>query len=306
MIGAEEMTERLLTKEEYFSPGHRACIGCGEALAMRLIAKALGENVIIVNATGCSEIIASALPTTSWKVPWIHTLFENASSVASGIESGIKALERKGKRKKAKVVAFGGDGATSDIGLQSLSGALERGHDLLYVCFDNEAYMNTGIQRSSSTPYGAWTTTAPSGKASIGQKTWKKNMPEIIAAHHIPYVATASPSYPYDLIDKAQKALAIDGPAYLHVYAACPTGWRCKTDITIRLGRLAVETGIFPLYEVEDGKYKMTIDPDELKPVKEYLKLQRRFAHLTDELIDEIQEKVTMDYQSLKEKVEGE
>jgi len=302
---AEEMTRRFVTGDENFSPGHRACIGCGEALAMRQVVKALGNNIILVNATGCSEIIASALPTTSWKIPWIHTLFENTASVASGIESALKVLERKGKRKKAKVVAFAGDGGTSDIGLQALSGALERGHDLLYVCFDNEAYMNTGIQRSSSTPYGAWTTTAPTGKMSIGQKTWKKNMPAIVVAHDIPYMATACPSYPFDLMDKVKKAVAVEGPSYLHVYAVCPTGWRCKTNITIRLGKLAVQTGVFPLYEVEGGKYKMSVDPSELTPIKDYLKIQGRFRHLSDEVIEEIQKKVTEDYQRLKEKVEG-
>lgn len=302
---AEEMTRRFVTGDENFSPGHRACIGCGEALAMRQVVKALGNNIILVNATGCSEIIASALPTTSWKIPWIHTLFENTASVASGIESALKVLERKGKRKKAKVVAFAGDGGTSDIGLQALSGALERGHDLLYVCFDNEAYMNTGIQRSSSTPYGAWTTTAPTGKMSIGQKTWKKNMPAIVVAHDIPYMATACPSYPFDLMDKVKKAVAVEGPSYLHVYAVCPTGWRCKTNITIRLGKLAVQTGVFPLYEVEEGKYKMSVDPSELTPIKDYLKIQGRFRHLSDEVIEEIQKKVTEDYQRLKEKVEG-
>ncbi|MDY6964818.1 MAG: pyruvate synthase subunit PorB [Halobacteriota archaeon] len=302
----EYMAQRLIAKEENFSPGHRACIGCGEALAMRQVVKALGRDIIIVNATGCSEIISSALPTTSWKVPWIHTLFENTASVASGIESALKSLERKGRRKNnAKVVAFAGDGGTSDIGLQALSGALERGHNLLYVCFDNEAYMNTGIQRSSSTPYGAWTTTAPSGKMSIGQKTWKKNTPAIAAAHDIPYVATACPSYPFDLMDKVKKAKETDGPTYLHIFSVCPTGWRCATDITIRLGKLAVETGIFPLYEVEEGKYRLSVDPPELRPVEDYLKTQGRFRHLTDELIEEIQEKVTKDYLRLKDKVEG-
>ena len=299
------MTRRFVTGDENFSPGHRACIGCGEALAMRQVVKALGDNIILVNATGCSEIIASALPTTSWKIPWIHTLFENTASVASGIESALKVLERKGKRKKAKVVAFAGDGGTSDIGLQALSGALERGHDLLYVCFDNEAYMNTGIQRSSSTPYGAWTTTAPSGKMSIGQKTWKKNMPAIAIAHDIPYMATACPSYPFDLMDKVKKAVSVDGPSYLHIYVVCPTGWRCKTNLTIRLGKLAVETGIFPLYEVEEGKYKMSVDPPELTPIKDYFKIQGRFKHLSDEVIEEIQKKVTGDYQRLKDKMEG-
>ena len=166
--------------------------------------------------------------------------------MASGIEAGLKAMVRKGKRpaKEIGVVAMAGDGGTSDIGLQALSGALERGHDFLYLCFDNEAYMNTGIQRSSATPYGASTTTAPAGKRSIGQVTWKKNMPAIAAAHDIPYVATACPSYPFDLMDKVKKGITTPGPAYIHILSVCPTGWRCAPDLTIRIGRLAVETGI--------------------------------------------------------------
>src|SRR5512139_2953501 len=207
---------RLVTSKELFATGHRACIGCGEALAVRHVCKALGKDVVIANATGCMEIVSSALPTTTWRVPWIHSLFENTAAVASGIESGLKALRRKGKieNKKITVVAMGGDGATCDIGLQALSGALERGHNFIYFCFDNEAYMNTGIQRSSATPFGASTTTSPTGKKSIGQITWKKNMPAIAAAHGIPYVATACPSYPFDLFDKIKRAKEIDGPAY--------------------------------------------------------------------------------------------
>ncbi len=198
---------RTLTQKEYFAPGHRSCQGCAEALAVRLVAKAVGRNVIIANATGCMEIVSSPLPYTSWRVPWIHVAFENTSAVASGIESALKVLMRKGRipHKKIVTLAMGGDGGTADIGLQSLSGALERGHNFLYVCTDNEAYMNTGIQRSSSTPFGASTTTSPAGKVQTGQVTWKKNMAAIAAAHNIPYVATACPSYPIDLVQKVKK-----------------------------------------------------------------------------------------------------
>lgn len=295
---------RLVTKKEFFVPGHRACIGCGEALAVRLACKALGQNVIIANATGCMEIVSSPLPTTSWRVPWIHTLFENTAAVASGIESGLKMLMKKGRiaQQEIKAVAMAGDGGTSDIGLQALSGALERGHDFLYLCFDNEAYMNTGIQRSSATPFGASTTTSPAGKKSIGQVSWKKNMPAIAAAHNIPYVATACPSYPFDLIDKVEKGAATPGPAYVHILSVCPTGWRCPTDLTIRMGRLAVETGIFPLYEVENGNYKLNFDFPQLRPVTDYMKLQGRFRHLSEDLLDKIQQRVTADYAELKEK----
>jgi pyruvate ferredoxin oxidoreductase beta subunit len=297
---------RLTTTKEYFAPGHRACMGCGEALAVRLVCKALGRNVIIANATGCMEIVSSPLPYTSWEVPWIHTLFENTAAVASGIEAGIKVLSRKGKyTRKTKVVAMGGDGGTADIGLQALSGALERGHDFIYVCFDNEAYMNTGIQRSSATPFGASTTTSPAGKHSIGQTTWKKNMPAIVAAHDIPYVATACHSYPFDLMTKITKAMAVEGPSYIHVLSVCPTGWRLAPELTIRAGRLAVQTGIFPLYEIEKGEYTLNFDFPQLRPIEDYFKLQGRFRHLSKETIAQIQERVTAKYAKLKEKTTG-
>ena len=296
---------RFITTEENFAAGHRACIGCGEALAVRHVCKALGKNVIIVNATGCIEIYSSLLPYTSWRVPWIHTLFENVGAVVSGVESAYKARIQKGKieDRGVKFVGFAGDGGTSDIGLQALSGAMERGHDFLYCCFDNEAYMNTGIQRSSSTPYGAWTTTAPVGKKSIvGQTTWKKNMPEIAVAHKIPYVATACPSYPFDLMDKVKRGMEIKGPAYIHIFSVCPTGWRCPPNLTIEIGRLAVETGVFPLYEVINGEYRLSVDIPELKPVKEYMTDQRRFRHLTDDVIERIQARVVKEYEILREK----
>lgn len=297
---------RLTTTEEYFAPGHRACMGCGEALAVRLVCKALGRNVIIANATGCMEIVSSQLPATSWEVPWIHTLFENTAAVASGVESGIKVLSRKGKyTRKTKVVAMGGDGGTADIGFQALSGALERGHNFIYVCFDNEAYMNTGIQRSSATPFGASTTTSPAGKMSIGQTRWKKNLPAIAAAHDIPYVATACHSYPFDLMTKITKAMAVEGPSYIHVLSVCPTGWRLAPELTIRAGRLAVQTGIFPLYEIEQGKYTLNFDFPQLRPIEDYFKIQGRFRHLTKETIAQIQKRVTEKYAELKEKASG-
>ncbi len=281
------------------------CIGCGEALAVRLASKAIGQNVIVVNATGCMEIVASQLPYTSWRVPWIHTLFENTAAVASGVEAGLKVMIRKGRRlpQEINVIAIAGDGGTSDIGLQALSGALERGHNFVYICFDNEAYMNTGIQRSSATPFGASTTTSPAGKKSIGQFSWKKDMPAIVAAHNIPYIATACHSYPFDLMSKVKKAIDTAGPAYVHVLSVCPTGWRCATDLTIRLGRLAVETGIFPLYEVENGRYRLSVAIAKLRPVTDYLKLQGRFRHLSEDTVSEIQRKVDMEYAKLMEKM---
>lgn len=291
----------IINEEEPFAPGHRACSGCGEALAVRLAAKAIGNNAIIVNATGCMEVVASPFPYTSWRIPWIHTLFENTAAVASGIEAGLKAMEKKGLRSEQniKVVGMAGDGGTSDIGLQALSGAMERGHDFLYICLDNEAYMNTGIQRSSATPFGASTTTSPAGKESLGQVTWKKNLPAIAVAHDIPYVATACPSYHRDLMKKVAKALETPGPAYIHILSVCPTGWRCATDDTIKIGRLAVRTGVFPLYEVENGQYKISLNLPRLLPVKEYLSLQGRFRHLTDDTVSIIQERVSQEYSKL-------
>jgi len=296
---------RLLPKGEAIAPGHRACQGCGEVLGVRLVGKALGRDTVVACATGCMEIISSPLPTTSWRVPWIHVAFENAAAVASGVEAGLKVLMRKGKipKKKINVLAMGGDGGTSDIGLQALSGALERGHNFLYVCYDNEAYMNTGIQRSSSTPFGAATTTSPAGKLKPGQMTWKKNMPEIAVAHNIPYVATACPSYPFDLTEKVKKAAKVDGPAYIHILSVCPTGWRLPPDLTVRAGRLAVETGIFPLYEVEEGEYHLSVEVPKLRPVEDYFKIQGRFRHLTPDLIGKIQERVTKEYNKLLAKV---
>jgi pyruvate ferredoxin oxidoreductase beta subunit len=297
---------KLVQKTEKFNPGHRACIGCGEALAIRLAFKALGNNIIVVNATGCAEIFTGQLPLSSWSIPWIHTLFENTAAVASGVEAAYKVLRRKGVPlpENTKIVAIGGDGGTSDIGLQALSGALERGHDFTYICFDNEAYMNTGIQRSSATPFGAMTTTTPVGKKSIGQFSWKKNMPEIAVAHNIPYVATATHSYPFDLMKKVRKAADTPGPAYVHILSVCPTGWRSANDTIIRQGRLAVETGVFPLYEVENGVYKMSLDLPQLRPVKDYLKIQGRFRHLSDDNIGKIQARVELEYQKLLEKAE--
>jgi pyruvate ferredoxin oxidoreductase beta subunit len=292
----------VIPKEEFAVSGHRACTGCAEILAVRLALKGFGRDTIIAMATGCMEIVSTPLPTTDWTLPWIHVAFENAAAVASGVETALRILRKKGKipDKDVHVVAIAGDGGTADIGLQALSGALERYHKFTYICLDNEAYMNTGIQRSSSTPFGAMTTTSPPGKNSIGQSTWKKDMPKIAVAHNIPYVATACPSYPFDLLEKVRKAKMVNGPSYLHVLSVCPTGWRSATDLSIRYGRLAVQSGVFPLYEVENGKYRLTYNPEPLRPITDYLKGQGRFRHLTPDTISIIQKRITEEWNALK------
>jgi len=257
------------------APGHRACQGCGEALAARLVTEAAGPDVIYANATGCLEVFTTAWPESSWRVPWLHSLFENAAAIAAGMEA---ALKQQGKA--TRVLAMGGDGSTFDIGFQALSGMLERGHNVLYVCFDNEAYMNTGIQRSSSTPHAAATTTSPSGKARMGKRHLKKDIVSIVAAHHTPYAATTSVAYPSDIRKKVRRALAIDGPTFLHIHSPCPLGWGHDGALSIEVARLAVQTGLFPVIEMERGRVASVMPIRTIRPVTDYLSLQNRFRHL--------------------------
>ncbi len=275
-------------KEEFLAPGHRGCAGCGAALVVRLALKQSGKNTVVIAATGCLEVMTTPYPETAWEVPFIHVAFENAGAVASGVERALKA---QGKE-DVNVIAFGGDGGSVDIGLQSISGAMERGHNLTYICYDNEAYMNTGIQRSGATPWGASTTTSPSGSVSYGEDKPKKNMPMIMAAHGIPYIATASISYPEDFMQKVKKATETKGPAYIHINQPCTTGWGFEPAKTIEIGRLGVETGFWPLYEIENGEFRVTYRPTERKPVVEYLKSQKRFKHLGEDEVEKIQEYV--------------
>lgn len=265
-----------LEKKERFVSGHRACAGCGLALGARLAMKAVGDNSIATCATGCLEVTSSPYPESAWEIPWIHSLFENSAAVAGGIEAALRAKEKN----DIDVVAQAGDGGTVDIGMRSLSGMLERGHDVTYICYDNEAYMNTGIQRSGSTPLNASTTTSPAGKESFGNENRKKNALKIAAAHNIPYVASASVAYPKDLIEKIQKATEVEGPTYIQIQTPCPTGWGHEGEITVKLARLAVETGLWVLYEQEDGEIKNVKKIKDRKPVEEYLKPQKRFRHL--------------------------
>jgi pyruvate ferredoxin oxidoreductase beta subunit len=260
-----------------FSPGHRACPGCGASLAVRTILQATGPDVIVVTATGCVETFTSPYPYSSWGVPWIHPLFENAGAVATGVELALKA---KGLNEKVKVIIIGGDGGTLDIGMGSLSGMFERGHDVLYICYDNEAYMNTGVQRSSATPVGAATMTTPAGGSSWGKDVPKKNLAAIALAHDIPYVATASIGFPKDLMRKVKKAMEIRGPKYLDVHSPCPIGWGFDPDRTIEIAKLAIQTGLVPLYETGYGQPLKARRIGKVKPVDEYLRLQSRFRHL--------------------------
>lgn len=255
--------------------GHRACQGCGEALAARLVMECAGPDVMVANATGCLEVFTTAWPQSAWRVPWMHSLFENAAAVASGMEAAMKA-----KGRNTKVLAFGGDGGTYDIGFQALSGMLERYHNVLYVCFDNEAYMNTGIQRSSSTPHAATTTTSPAGKERMGKRHLKKDLLSIIAAHHIPFAASASVAFAADLQRKVRYAMGIEGPTFLVVHSPCPLGWRHASALTIEVARRAVECGLFPMVEIERGAVSNVMPIRRVRPVDDYLELQGRFAHL--------------------------
>lgn len=285
--------KELAAKEDKLSPGHRLCAGCGASVVARMILNASALPVVVASATGCMEVSTTIFPYTSWRSSFIHNAFENSAATMSGVEAAYRALKRKGKMKDDfNFVAFGGDGGTFDIGLQSLSGAFERGHRMLYVCYDNEAYMNTGIQRSGATPMGAWTTTSEVGKKQAGKIQHRKDLTGIMAAHG-GYVAQASPSNWRDLVKKAEKAFAFNGPSFINVLAPCPRGWRFPSEQTIEFARLAVETCYWPLFEVEGGKYKINVKPKTKKPVAEWLKPQGRFKHLFKDVnadkLDEIQ-----------------
>jgi pyruvate ferredoxin oxidoreductase beta subunit len=304
MANLKELTHRV----DKLSGGHRLCAGCGAPIAVRQVLLGAGDMPIVAGcATGCLEVSTTIYPYSSWKVPFIHNAFENSAATVSGVEAAFKGLQRAGKipaGKKMKFVAFGGDGGTYDIGLQSLSGAMERGHDLVYVCYDNGAYMNTGIQRSSATPKGAWATTAEVGAAQQGKRQRRKDLTAIMAAHDIPYVAQASISHWKDLTTKAEKAFAVDGPAFINVFAPCPRGWRIAYNKSVEIARLAVQTGFWPLYEVEDGEWRITTKVHNKKPLEEFLKPQGRFKHLfqpgNEGLLAQLQADVDRDYDRIQ------
>lgn len=305
----------IAEKPDLLVSGHRACAGCASATVLRLIMKATRGKTIVTNATGCMEVSSTIYPYTSWATPWLHTAFETAGSNASGIEAALKILRKKGRIKDEHVdiIAFAGDGGTYDIGIQALSGAVERGHDFLFVLYDNEAYMNTGIQRSGGTPLGASTTTSQAGTSVPGKLEKKKPIAEIMVAHDMPYVATAAPYYWKDLITKARKGIEVDGPAFLHAFAPCPRGWRSDSSKSIELSRLAVEACVFPLWEAVNSEYQLStpskviaLAPQKKKPVKEYLQVQGRFRHLftpkNEKIIEEIQRQTDEKWKRLLKK----
>jgi pyruvate ferredoxin oxidoreductase beta subunit len=287
-------TIKDLPKEEHLLKGHAACAGCGPAISLRLLFKALGNRVILAVPACCTTVIQGQYPFTSFAVPLQNILFESTAAAASGIVAAL----RQRKIEDVTVVGWAGDGGTVDIGIQALSGAAERGTNFIYICYDNEAYGNTGMQRSGATPYGAWTTTTPSGK-----KERKKDMPLIMAAHRIPYVATACTSYPLDFVNKLRKAKEIKGTKYVHLLAPCPTGWRYDTSKTVEMGRLAVQSGLWVLYEIENGRFRLNspsdrlIDKTKRKPVKDYFAMQGRFRGLTEEDTERIQKWMDEDWE---------
>lgn len=289
-----------------FTGGHRACAGCAGPIIINQVLSTAGKNTVVSLATGCMEVTTTIFPYTAWGVSYMHIAFENVAAGISGVEAAYRALKNKGKfpNERWNFIAFAGDGGTYDIGLQALSGALERGQRFLYICYDNEAYMNTGIQRSSATPKGADTTTSPSGKILPGKHQHRKDLTEIVAAHNIPYVAQASPSHWADLTKKVEKALNTDGPSFINVLSACPLGWKIPSNKSIAMSRLAVETNFWPLYEVENGEYKINYKPRNEVALEEWLKVQGRFAHLFNpevkkDIISSLQEEINKKWDKL-------
>ena len=297
MISIKELAERPVRLTE----GHRLCAGCAEPIVAKQVLMATEKPVVVSNATGCFEVSTSGYPQSAWNVPWIHSAFENAAATISGVEAAYRALKRKGKvQEDIRFVCFAGDGGTYDIGFQALSGAIERGHQFMYVCLNNEAYMNTGIQRSGATGRGASTTTCPSGSCEPGKKEFPKDITKIIAAHKLPYAAQASPHNWKDLIEKARKGFEAGGPAFLNVVTPCPRGWRYDGAQTIEMAKLAVETGMWPLYEYDHGTWRLTGETKriaegkmERRPLADWLNAQGRFKHLLDpqwkDVVDQIQ-----------------
>jgi pyruvate ferredoxin oxidoreductase beta subunit len=298
--------QTLSTFQERLTGGHRLCAGCGAAIVARQVLLATeNKHIVVTSATGCLEVSTTIFPYSAWKDSFFHSAFSNAAATCSGIEVAYQALKQKGKVDEDIVfIVFGGDGGTADIGLQSLSGAMERGHSILYICYNNEAYMNTGVQRSGLTPILARTTTAPVGKIYQGKTEDRKDLTQIMIAHNIPYVAQTYVGNWNDLITKVQKALSIQGPSFINILTPCRLGWGYNPSETINIGKLAVETCVWPAYEVENGIYKINIKPNPKKPVIEFLKCQERFKHLLKQdnihLINKIQKNIDYKWRILQ------
>ncbi len=296
----------ICNQEDKLAPGHRLCAGCAEGTIVRMVLHSIDYPVVVCSPTGCLEICTGMFPFTSWRVPWIHSAFENAAATIAGIEAAYRSLIKQGKiaDRKIKFVVFAGDGATYDIGLQWLSGALERGHTFLYVCLNNEAYMNTGIQRSSATWKGTWTTTSPVGKTIVGKPEHRKDITAIVAAHNIPYIAQTAPHAWRDLMTKVKKAIATEGPSFINVLSPCPRGWRFDPKNSITISKLAADTCIWPLYEVDKGRWKLNYKPSPKKPITDWLSSQGRFAHLllpeNKNLVEEFQYQVDKEWAKLE------
>ncbi|MEE9315914.1 MAG: thiamine pyrophosphate-dependent enzyme [bacterium] len=298
--------KELVKRPEVLTGGHRLCAGCGASIAVRQVLLGTEDPVVVGCSTGCVEVATTIYPYTAWKSSFIHNAFENVAATISGVETAYRALKKKGKiKKEIKFIAFGGDGGTYDIGLQSLSGALERGHNMVYVCYDNEAYMNTGIQRSGATPCGASTTTQPAGKVKPGKEQFRKDLTSIVAAHHIPYTAQAGIFHWKDLVNKAEKAFKVDGPAFLNILAPCHRGWRYPMEKTLEIAKLAIDTGFWPLFEVEKGVWKINIRPKQRKPIIEWIKSQGRYKHLLKEENKHIVEKIQKEVDDYWKYLEG-
>ena len=297
----------VANKPSRFTSGHRMCAGCGAPPAIRMVLRALKpeDHAVIASATGCLEVSSFIYPYTSWADSFIHTAFECSAATLSGAEAAYQSMKKQGKiENTTKFIAFGGDGGTYDIGLQSLSGAMERGHDMVYVCYDNGAYMNTGIQRSSATPKFADTTTSPAGKVLPGKMQSRKDLTKIMVSHHLPYVAQTVGYLNFkDLYEKSEKAIYTEGPTFLNVLSPCPRGWGYPTDMLMHINKLALETCYWPLYEVVDGKYKINYKPAKKLPIEEFLRPQKRFKHLfkpgNEWMIEAFQKEVDARWQEL-------
>ncbi len=306
----------LAQQPEKITSGHRLCAGCAEPIIAKLVLASIKDPVVVINATGCLEVATTIYPYTAWKIPWMHNAFENAPATVSGIIEAYNVILRKKPSarpkwarnlpRNIKFAVFSGDGGSYDIGLQSLSGALERGHKFLYVCYDNEAYMNTGNQRSGATPLGSSTTTSPAGKVKQGKEEWRKDLTAIVEGHHINYVAQASIFHWADLSKKVQRAMEVNGPSFINVMSPCQRSWGFDPSQTVKIAKLAVETNFWPLYEIDNGKFTLNYEPRKRTPIIEWIKSQKRFKHLlkpeNKKIIERIQKHIDKQFETLRKR----